>query len=140
MILVQMGKGFKHHRLRRSSYTHTFKSTHVFIKCPFCGRPFDRNKVDLNAIPTIEAKIKRLGGYRCIEWLRMGLDAPSIGLLKSMFVAKAKQIIAVFGAPEREVETIYGIPLIVETTRVMPHKTFYAPKREFETEFRGVRG
>jgi hypothetical protein len=140
MISVQMGKGFKHHRLRRSSYTHTFKSTHVFIKCPFCGRPFDRNKVDLNAVPIIEAKVKRLGGYRCIEWLRMGLDKASIDLLKSMFVAKAKQIIAVFGAPEKELEVVRAVPIMVEITRTMPYKTFYASNREYETRFRGVRG
>jgi hypothetical protein len=138
--MVQMGKGFKHHVLHRSSYTKTFKASHIFVKCPFCNRPFDRNKVDLNVIPTIEAKIKRLGGYRCIEWLRMGLDAPSVGLLKSIFVTKAKQIIAVFGAPEKELESLRGIPIVVETTRAMPHKTFYAPNREYETIFGGVRG
>jgi len=133
-----MGKGFKHHNFK-ANYTHTFKTNHVFVKCPFCGRPFDRDKIDLNAIPTIEAKVKRLGGYRCIEWLSMRLDKPSISLLKSMFVAKAKQIIKVFSAPEREIETVYGVPLNVETIRERPYKSFMRQNRELESSFRGVR-
>ena len=135
-----MGKGFKHHNFK-AKYPHTFKTSHVFIECPFCGRPFDRDKIDLAAIPTIKTKVKRLGGYRCIEWIQMSLDKASMGLLKSIFLEKAKQIIEIFSSPEREIETICGSPLIVETIRTSVNRPNYpsAPKRMVETPFGGVR-